>query len=251
MTSMASQPVYQFYAKLKDFEPKIWRRFQVPGNITMAQLGYILMTMYEMQASHLFSITVPIRENHALYMKVKNGYDIAPAFQDEFWVFQVDDGENFFPYGTEHGVRPYDAASRKMKYVLNGLPGEKMVLEYDFGDSWEVEVALESVFEDKELPGRELPRALEGEGYGIIEDCGGAGGLERLAQAFQQKCGPEYQSYCDWLGRDNLDLSVFDRDDMNFRLKRVPRIYRELYEYGYAPTKRSMDLLERKYRKQK
>lgn len=248
---MASQPIYQFYAELKEYEPKIWRRFQVPGNITMAQLGYILMTMYEMQANHLFSITVPIRENHALYMKVKNGYDIAPAFQDEFWVFQVDDGENFFPYGTEYGVRPYDAASRKMKYVLNGLPGEKMVLEYDFGDSWEVEVALESVFKDKELPGRELPRVLEGEGYGIIEDCGGVGGLERLAQAFQQKCGPEYENYCDWLGRDNLDLSVFDRDDMNFRLKRVPRIYRELYEYGYAPTKRSMDLLERKYRKQK
>ena len=27
---MASQPIYQFYAELKDYEPKIWRRFQVP-----------------------------------------------------------------------------------------------------------------------------------------------------------------------------------------------------------------------------
>ena len=48
---MASQPIYQFYAELKDYEPKMWRRFQVPGNITMARLGYILMTMYEMQAN--------------------------------------------------------------------------------------------------------------------------------------------------------------------------------------------------------
>ena len=32
---------------------------------------------------------------------------------------------------------------------------------------------LEKIFEDKELPGRELPRVLEGNGYGIIEDCGG------------------------------------------------------------------------------
>lgn len=247
---MASQPIYQFYAELKEYEPSIWRRFQVAGNITMAQLGYILMTMYEMQASHLFNITVPIRENHALYMKVKNGYDIAPAFPDKSWVFQVDDGENFFPYGTEDEVRPYDAASRKMKYVLNDLPGEKLVLEYDYGDGWEVEVILEGVFEDKELPGRELPRVLEGEGYGIIEDCGGTGGLEQLARAFQQRCGPEYERYCAWLGRDDLDLSAFDRDDMNFRLKKVPRIYRELYEYGYAPTKRSMDLLERKYLRQ-
>ena len=57
---MASQPIYQFYAELKDYEPKIWRRFQVPENITMARLGYILMTMYEMKANHLFCVTVPI-----------------------------------------------------------------------------------------------------------------------------------------------------------------------------------------------
>lgn len=36
---MASQPIYQFYAELKDYEPKIWRRFQVPENITMALAG--------------------------------------------------------------------------------------------------------------------------------------------------------------------------------------------------------------------
>ena len=59
---MASQPIYQFYAELNNYQPKIWRRFQVPGNITMARLGYILMTLYEMQASHLFCITVPVRE---------------------------------------------------------------------------------------------------------------------------------------------------------------------------------------------
>ena len=36
---MASQPIYQFYAELNNYQPKIWRRFQVPGNITMARLG--------------------------------------------------------------------------------------------------------------------------------------------------------------------------------------------------------------------
>lgn len=37
---VASQPIYQFYAELKDYKPLIWRRFQVAGNITLAQLGY-------------------------------------------------------------------------------------------------------------------------------------------------------------------------------------------------------------------
>ena len=34
---------------------------------------------------------------------------------------------------------------------------------------------------------------------------------------------------------------------MNFRLKKVPRIYRDLYEFGFAPTRQSINLLERKY----
>ena len=50
---VASQPIYQFYAELKDYKPLIWRRFQVAGNITLAQLGYVTMTLFEMKGSHL------------------------------------------------------------------------------------------------------------------------------------------------------------------------------------------------------
>jgi hypothetical protein len=57
---MASQPIYQFYAELDNYSPKIWRRFQVMNNITMARLGYIVMTIFEMQASHLFCFEVPL-----------------------------------------------------------------------------------------------------------------------------------------------------------------------------------------------
>ncbi len=60
---MASQPICQFYAELTDYEPKMWWRFQVMNSITMAKLGYIIMTMFEMQASHLFCFDVPVAEN--------------------------------------------------------------------------------------------------------------------------------------------------------------------------------------------
>ena len=35
---MASHPIYQLYAELDDFKPKIWRRFQVLNDITVARL---------------------------------------------------------------------------------------------------------------------------------------------------------------------------------------------------------------------
>jgi len=60
---MAAHLIYQLYSELADFEPKIWRRFQVAGNITLARLGYIVMTLYEMKACHLFSVDFPIDKN--------------------------------------------------------------------------------------------------------------------------------------------------------------------------------------------
>ena len=65
---MASKQIYQLYAELKDYSPKIWRRFDVLSNITIARLGYILMTLFEMQAHHLFSFDLPFSENYRIRM---------------------------------------------------------------------------------------------------------------------------------------------------------------------------------------
>lgn len=236
---MASRPIYQFYAELQDYEPKIWRRFQVMDNTSMARLGYILMTLYEMQASHMFRLMVPVRNN----AKLVRPQTIAPIFSEPVWRFEVDSPTMF---STESDCS-FDAASYQISDILRGIPGEKPTLVYDFGDEWMVEVKLEAVVRDKELPGRALPRVLDGAGYGIIEDCGGAPGLTQLVEAFRRKRGEEYEEYREWLGIDELDLTVFDLDDMNLRLKRVPRIYMDLYEHGKYPSQRSIDFLARKY----
>jgi len=141
-----------------------------------------------------------------------------------------------------------DAAAVTLRQ-LSSTPGFRLCMRYDYGDGWEVELRLEQVFRDDALPGKLLPRVLEGEGFGIVEDCGGVDGLERLAKAFQNKVGPEYEEFSEWLGLKEFDLSAFDIDDMNYRLKKVPRIYRDVYEFGLQPTKQSLALLERKYMK--
>lgn len=244
---MASRLIYQFYSELSDFEPKIWRRFQTFGNITMARLGYVIMTMYEMQAKHAFQLIYPIQENFEREMKDRHVFEEIPTLSKQIWRFEVDDGENFFPEEMPENEQLSDAAKHNIRSVLGASLGKQFSLEYDFGDGWEVKLTLEDIIEDKELPGRELPRVLDGVGYGIIEDCGGPDGLEQIAKAFQKREGHKYEYFRDCLGQDDLDLSAFNLEDMNFRLKKVPRIYRDLYEFGYVPTKQSLNLLQRKY----
>lgn len=199
------------------------------------------MTMYEMKANHLFCVTVPIRDNVKLDETLSG---VGSVFPDKSWRFEIGN-EELFP---GDGEKVFDASTYKMRSILQGCQGEKLTLEYDYGDGWEVETHGICV-RGQGTPGRELPRVLAGEGYGIIEDCGGTGGLEQLAAAFRQKSGDDYENYREWLGRDESDLTAFDLDDMNLRLKKVPRIYMELYEYGCAPSQRSLDFLERKYLK--
>lgn len=245
---MASQPMYQFYAELDDYEPKMWRRFQVMNNITMTRLGYIVMTMFEMQASHLFCFDVPLGDNYYRHMKEGLSEDdlnnlISFRSREEVVRFEV---QNEMTEEFEDDEAK-NAATEKLPHIIYCV-GDKLSLSYDYGDGWEVKLVLEQIIEDKSLPGKELPRVIAGEGYGIVEDCGGTGGLEEIAKAFAKKKGTKYKEYSEWLGTDTLDLRSFDIDDMNFRLKKVPRIYADAYEYGLEPTKRSMDLLERKYK---
>ncbi|ETA81901.1 plasmid pRiA4b ORF-3 family protein [Youngiibacter fragilis] len=249
---MASNPVYEFYAELTDYEPKIWRRFQVMNNITMAKLGYILMTLFEMQATHLFCFDVPVAEN---YLKSageyssndfnKKVYDMLsedPKFARKHIALPDDYG---FP---EPEADNLDASKIMVKHVLSS-EAESMTFSYDFGDGWEIKIILENILKDKDLPGKELPRVLDGFGYGIIEDCGGPHGLEELARVFKSKKGERYQELSEWLGLSELDLDKLDLEDMNFRLKKVPRIYRDAYELRLEPTDQSMDLLNRRYKR--
>jgi len=62
-----------FEGKLEDYTLKTWRRFEVNGSKTMAELGYILTTMFEMQASHLWINKASI-VNHSILFFCYNFY---------------------------------------------------------------------------------------------------------------------------------------------------------------------------------
>jgi hypothetical protein len=247
---MASHPIYQFKAELSDYKPLIWRRFQVSNDISLARLAYIVLTMFEMEANHLFAVEVYARRNMLRVLKEevpgRREEDLlAYCPLNEIIRYEIAVMENDNPdYET------FDPVGEKLRYAVSHT-GDELSVEYDFGDGWRVLLKLEEVFEDKELPGKELPRVLAGEGFGIIEDCGGPDGLKQLARSFAKKKGADYEENREWLGVDNLNLEAFDLEDMNFRVKKIPRIYADLYEYGLPPTKASENLLARKYKQKR
>ncbi|MDR1033710.1 MAG: plasmid pRiA4b ORF-3 family protein [Bifidobacteriaceae bacterium] len=250
---MASQPIYEFYAELTGFKPKIWRRFQVMNNITVARLGYVLQTLFEMKASHLMAVEIPHGEN--TYRRMRRDYPEIPSDsrvfddRDEIWRLDfIDDDTGELQPSYRSNVKMGYITEERIKYIVKYI-GDELSMEYDFGDSWWVKVTLEKVFRDENILGKDLPRVLEGENFGIIEDSGGISGLAELVRAFKRKTGWKYKELSAWLGKDEFDITEFDIDDMNFRLKKIPRIYEEIYEYDLEPTKYSIGLIERKYLK--
>jgi hypothetical protein len=252
---MAFRQIYQFYAELEEFEPKIWRRFQVRSDITVARFAYIVMIMYEMRASHLFRMES--QKGKALIKKVKEHYSatdyrkimkFAPLLEDYRIVYEMKDfieemGEIF-----DDNIKAEDVFEAKLKHAVNEI-GETIELYYDFGDNWCVNLTLEKMIEDQDIPSSVLPRILEGEGYGIVEDVGGTRGLSDLSLAFFEERGEAYEEYCRWLGVDTFDISHFDLDDLNFRIKKIPIIYQHIYLEEKEPTPREIDLLNRQYLK--
>lgn len=50
---MAPQQIYQFKVTLEGIEPPIWRRFQVPSDITFGKLHDVLQTVMGWEDGHL------------------------------------------------------------------------------------------------------------------------------------------------------------------------------------------------------
>ena len=224
--------IYQFYAELEGYKPKIWRKFQVDENITVARLGYTVMAMYEMQASHLLAIEY---ERSLLTPSGKKSsrtelidrYGIPNDFDDDF------------------GFDDKDATKTRLSELQLEEPYSLLVW-YDFGDDWRVRITLKEAQNNPDLPQSELPRVFGGKGFGIVEDCGGIYGLADLAAAYKTKRGKEYKQYREWLGLDDFDLAAFNIDEMNIRVKKLPDIYAKIYEKKRPPTQKEIKLITRR-----
>ncbi len=228
--SVPAKEVYQFYVELMDFEPKIWRRFYISSDMTMEKLAFTLMNMFNMEGGHIFNFEIDIRTQ--MEKKLLNQPDVNKEMMEAFIAKSVpkiivesyiDEEMNAADDNYAINVlkqkppRRHDASNTKIRDIL--YPYDDCIFTYDFGDNWRIKIVLEDTDAQTGLSKSELPRVKEGECLGIIEDCGGTGGLEEIVKAFSKKKGEEYKSFKEWLGIKDFDIHTFDIEKINSSFK--------------------------------
>jgi hypothetical protein len=169
----ATAAVFRLKIKLRNVQPPVWRRLEVPGNVTFAKLHRILQVALGWTDSHLHEFVVGKRH--------------IGLPDDEF----RDDVAN------ETRVRLEDVASAKTKFAY----------WYDFGDNWWHDITVERVGPPE--TSAEYPRLLAGANSAPPEDVGGVGGYEEFLEAVADPKHPEHKELLTWAG-GAFDPEAFD-----------------------------------------
>lgn len=188
---------YQFYAELKDYKPKMWRRFLINENMTVAQLSYAVLIIFRANGSHLFNIEKPLQKGvAALYEMPNTNMNISDLDMNI--------------------IERYDATKEQVHNVVSlNEKDNLLIVNYDFGDAWRIKLKLEEIYGEDNLKNNDIPCVISGKGYGIVEDCGGHDSLMQIAETHNLK---------------SVDLTHFDKNELNDMLLSNMSYFQNAYE---------------------
>lgn len=252
---MATFPIYEIYVELEGYEPKMWRKFTVMNNITMSRLAYILMTLFELRNRYSYEFR---KDEMEMFLQKHNEYANHPErLQDlnkEFKKLRygITSKKNTYMFKKAEGFEPMqDATKVQLKDVLKSAR-DYIYFFYDPETNWKIKIILDKVVIDKSCYPKDLPNIIDGSGYGIIEKCGGIKQLQNFREELKKKqwrIGKiDYKYYSAKGETSRLLFDKFDVDDMNYRIKILPKAYQEQYENNYYLAKRQINVMKRRYK---
>ena len=180
---MATFPIYQLYVELQDYEPKMWRRFQVMNDITIAKLAYILMTLFELRNNYAYEFRTDelasYLQRHPEYVKRPERLEgLNKKFKKAR--YGIVSKKNMYMYKKVEGYEPIEDSTKIQLKDLLVTEKDSAIFYYDPESDWKIEIVLEKIIIDKNLYSKELPKVLGGEGFGIIESYGNAKNLKKF-----------------------------------------------------------------------
>ncbi|MGC9237832.1 MAG: plasmid pRiA4b ORF-3 family protein [Thiomonas sp.] len=183
-----AKSIYQLHIQLLYLEPRVWRRFWVPGAITLAGLDQVIQAVMGWTNSHLHEFEI--------------------------------EGQR---YGMALDEYPVDKPAKLDKDFrladLLGTSVQNFIYTYDFGDDWRHVVTVEQLLKpDPEY--NTWPQCLEGQNACPPEDVGGPPGYLSFLEAVLDPTHEEYKAMRRWFGGP-FDPAGFDVNAVNIALRDV------------------------------
>jgi hypothetical protein len=166
-------PVYQIKVGLRGAKPPIWRRLEVPADISLARLHTVIQLAFDWHDSHLH---------------------VFETLYGSFGTADAELGHRAEAPVTLEQVAP--AVNSKLRYT------------YDFGDDWKHDILVEKVLDRNETAA--YPRCTGGRRAAPPDDCGGTWGYADLVEILNDPTDPQHNDRLEWLGLD--DAADFDPD---------------------------------------
>lgn len=250
---MATFPIYQFYVELEGFKPKMWRRFQIMNDITLARLAYVLMVLFELRNRYSYEFR---KDELEIFLKKHPEYARNPEMLEQLnrefkkVRYGITAIKNIYMYRTPEGYEELKNAEEiKIRDVIC-YENEEFFFYYDPEINWKIKIVLEKIFVDKNLFTKELPKVIDGNGYGIIENKAGCKDLEKFRSELKKSRWvnkTKYKNFCIVGENGRFYFDKFNVDDMNYRIKILPKALKDYYENGGELSNKQRRVLKRNY----
>ena len=176
-TVRMSEAVARIRIELRDLEPKIWRRVDVPLSSTMEALHHVIQASFRWQDYHWYEFAV----------------------SDRIYGLPIDDD-------IPSDRKTYKASAIRLKTLIErGV--DRFLYVYDFGDDWRHDVIVEEVRDGDE--DAEYPAFVDGARRCPPEDVGGTEGFMEFLEAVLDTTHEEHARMLEWCG------GTFDPEDID------------------------------------
>jgi Plasmid pRiA4b ORF-3-like protein len=175
---MPTDSVMQIKVSLADIRPPIWRRLQVPPDITLGRLHQVIQTAMGWENYHMHLFDTPAGD--------------------------------FGHSDTELGHRDENTVPL---YAVAPAVGDAIGYTYDFGDDWVHHIQIEKVLAKD--PDTTYPRCVTGRRACPPEDCGGPWGYPEFLAAISDPQHEQHEDLTEWIGGpfnpDHLDIDAINK----------------------------------------